>query len=48
MAAWLKTRRSDVKITVTTVNGSVEVDVHNARPDQIMPLLVQVTKVGDD
>lgn len=41
LTAWLKTRRSDVTVTIKTAKGSATVGVHNAAKDQVLPLVEQ-------
>jgi hypothetical protein len=42
LTAWLKTRRSDIAISVTTESGSVTVGATNATEGRLEPLLRQV------
>jgi hypothetical protein len=42
LTAWLKARRSDITLSVTTEHGSVTVGVTNAAEGQILPLLQRV------
>jgi Effector Associated Constant Component 1 len=42
LTSWLKARRSDVTLRVTTEHGSVTVGVTNAAEGQILPLLQRV------
>jgi hypothetical protein len=48
LTAWLKTRRPDVTVTITTAKGSASVGVHNATTDQVLPLLQQAFGALDD
>ena len=42
LTAWLKARRPDVTVIITTARGSASVGVSNATTDQVLPLLQQV------
>lgn len=48
LTAWLKTRRHDVTVTITTAEGSASVGVRNATTDQVLPLLQQAFGALDD
>jgi hypothetical protein len=48
LTAWLKTRRPDVTVTITTTKGSASVGVRNATTDQVLPLLQQAFGALDD
>jgi hypothetical protein len=47
LTAWLRTRRADVAVTVTTEVGTVKVDACNLKPDAVLPMLRQVLSSGD-
>jgi hypothetical protein len=48
LAAWLRTRRPDVKITVTSPSGSVTLEARQVRDSDVMPLLHEVFGVLDE
>ncbi|MCP2335944.1 effector-associated constant component EACC1 [Actinomadura rupiterrae] len=39
LVAWVKTRRPDVSVTVTTPRGSVKIDTKDLPADAVLPLL---------
>jgi hypothetical protein len=47
LTTWLRTRRSAVTVTVTTEAGTVKVDAHNLKPDDVLPVLQRVLSGGD-
>jgi hypothetical protein len=48
LTAWLKTRRPDVSVTITTAKGSASVGARDATIEQVLPLLQQVVGALDD
>jgi len=48
LTAWLKTRRPEVTVTITTAKGSASVGVSNATVDQVLPLLQHTFGALDD
>ena len=48
LTAWLKTRRPEVTVTITTAKGSASVGVRNATVDQVLPLLQHTFGALDD
>ncbi|WP_051837966.1 effector-associated constant component EACC1 [Streptomyces sp. NRRL WC-3742] len=47
LTAWLRTRRADVSVTVTTDAGSVKVNAHNVKPDDVVPMIREVLGEGE-
>ncbi|OIJ68436.1 hypothetical protein WN71_008435 [Streptomyces mangrovisoli] len=48
LTVWLQTRRSDVKITVSTPDGnSVTVEATNLRPEEALPAITRVLDRDD-
>ncbi|WP_051467905.1 effector-associated constant component EACC1 [Actinomadura oligospora] len=47
LVAWVKSRRPDVSVTVTTENGSVKIDTTDLPADAVLPLLREVLH-GDE
>ncbi len=48
LTAWLKTRRADVAVSITTEAGTVSLHVSDAASDLVLPLLQHVLPVSDD
>jgi len=48
LAAWLRTRRPDVAITVTVPSGSITVEARRVRDGAVMPLLAEVLQARDE
>jgi membrane-associated two-gene conflict system component 1 (EACC1) len=47
LTAWLRTRRPQVEVTVTSTTGSVTVSASNLRQEDALPLLEQVLRDSD-
>jgi len=39
LATWLRTRRPDITVTVTSPSGTVTIDAHRVKDDDVIPLL---------
>ncbi|MFI8459487.1 hypothetical protein ACIRST_33540 [Kitasatospora sp. NPDC101447] len=48
LSTWLRTRRTDVTVIVTTPARRVELDVRGLKPEDVAPLLREVLSGGDD
>lgn len=48
LPVWLRTRRSDVKITVTSPAGKVTLDAHQVKDTIVLPLLREVLRDRDE
>jgi hypothetical protein len=48
LATWLRTRRSNVAITMTSSSGSVTLEAHQVKDGDVMPLLQEILRVRDD
>lgn len=48
LVAWVKSRRPDVSVTVTTGRGSVKIDTTDLPADAVLPLLREVLHTEDD
>jgi hypothetical protein len=48
LVIWLRTRRPDVTVTVTTPSGTVTLKAKQVRDGDVMPLLEAVLKVRDE
>jgi hypothetical protein len=48
LTAWLRTRRPDVVITVTSPSGSVKLDAHRVKDGSIQPLLEHMLRERDE
>jgi hypothetical protein len=48
LITWLQTRRSGVKITVTTRSGSVTLEASQVKEGDVMPLLQEVLGTRDE
>jgi len=48
LTVWLRTRRPDVVITVTSPSGKVKLDAHRVKDDSIQPLLEQMLRERDE
>jgi hypothetical protein len=44
LPVWLRSRRSDVTITVTSPTGKVALDAHQVRESAVLPLLQEVLR----
>lgn len=42
LAAWLRARRPDITVTVTSPAGTVTIDAHRVKDDDVIPLLREV------
>ncbi|RMI41667.1 hypothetical protein EBO15_22085 [Actinomadura harenae] len=42
--AWVKSRRPDVSVSVTTANGSVRIDTTDLPAEAVLPLLREVLR----
>ncbi|RFU38144.1 hypothetical protein DZF91_29255, partial [Actinomadura logoneensis] len=47
LVTWVKSRRPDVSVTVTTENGSVRIDTTDLPADAVLPLLREVLHTDD-
>jgi hypothetical protein len=48
LVAWLRARRPDVKVTVTSQSGSITLEARQVRDGDVMPLLREVFGVLDE
>jgi hypothetical protein len=48
LTAWLRTRRPDISVTVTSSSGKVTLDARRVKNDDVMPLLQEVLGTRND